>query len=210
MTVTLADAQRRMQEIGPLRAYDEPPLPGTIFDGPHEGETVEQALKRREDHRFGLNGLTMRHIPSGRRFSLLFSKWNKEGRLELYPHQGGSPGYLPRMVPSWECVILEAWPHDPRTPCKMKPFTGGRIYFIRTSSAVKIGFTTNVGNRFLTLQTANAEPLVLLGSIPGSRSIEAELHDHFSYARLQGEWFTVSDLVMTQIEGILQDGWPIP
>lgn len=211
--MTFSDVVKKIEEVGPVRAYSHPPLPGTIFDGPHEGETVEEALHRREDERFGLNGLIMRHLPTGKRFACSGSKWNKDSRLELFVHRGGDPGYLPEIVPSWKCTLLEAWPFDPRTPCKMKPYgMNGRVYFLHDdrSEAVKIGWASDVSKRRKLLQTGNPNPLVILGSIPGGRGIEAQIHDHFRPVHLRAEWFRATDEVLVQIDSILQDGWPIP
>ena len=87
------------------------------------------------------------------------------------------------------------------------------IYFILdpAAAAVKIGFTRSPGNRrFKQLKTGNPKPTVLLGMIPGSKTVEREIHDHFQPQRLRGEWFHYGDVVKLQVLGILQDGWPIP
>ena len=87
------------------------------------------------------------------------------------------------------------------------------IYFILdpAAEAVKIGFTRSPGNRrFKQLKTGNPKPTVLLGMIPGSKTVEREIHDHFQPQWLRGEWFHYGDVVKLQVLGILQDGWPIP
>lgn len=87
------------------------------------------------------------------------------------------------------------------------------IYFILdpAADAVKIGYTRSPGRRrFHQLKTGNPKPIVLLGMIEGSPTVEREIHDHFHPARMRGEWFHYSDVVRTQVLGIIQDGWPIP
>lgn len=68
------------------------------------------------------------------------------------------------------------------------------IYFIQNQRtlAVKIGFSDNVRARYRSLKTASSDTLKLLGTIPGDRVVERELHDRFSLQRLAGEWFVVN------------------
>jgi len=67
------------------------------------------------------------------------------------------------------------------------------IYFAQDSAScnIKIGYTGNedVEQRIRALQTGCPSPLILLGSAEGSKEAEAELHDRFADARLNGEWF---------------------
>ena len=97
----------------------------------------------------------------------------------------------------------------------IRPYLRDRdvIYFIRDvlADAVKVGYTRKpVGLRLKQLQTGNPGELVLLGVIPGSRTVESEIHDHLRPHRIRGEWFKLSDVVSLQIESIIEDGWPIP
>lgn len=77
---------------------------------------------------------------------------------------------------------------DVREDPKAKP---RQIYLIQAcvSKHVKIGIARNVQARLNTLRTANAEPLVLLHSYPGSEDDERALHEKLAAYRLQGEWF---------------------
>jgi hypothetical protein len=60
---------------------------------------------------------------------------------------------------------------------------------------VKIGFTTCFEQRLRSLRTAShVEPVVHL-VIPGSRSLERELHVRFKSARHNREWFRLTDEV---------------
>lgn len=66
------------------------------------------------------------------------------------------------------------------------------IYFIQDTSVlnIKIGFTGgNPEDRRAALQTGSPIGLVLLGTTPGGKEKEAELHQRFASARVHGEWF---------------------
>lgn len=67
----------------------------------------------------------------------------------------------------------------------------GLVYFIQagTEGAIKVGWTQNVDRRIAELQTANAQKLVLLATLPGTMETEASLHARFSHLRLEAEWF---------------------
>lgn len=67
----------------------------------------------------------------------------------------------------------------------------GFVYFLeaRESSRIKIGFATNLERRISALQTGSPERLIVLGTIPGTRADERNLHKRFSKYRLSGEWF---------------------
>lgn len=65
------------------------------------------------------------------------------------------------------------------------------VYFVQRGEGgpVKIGTTRDVDSRLSALQTASSEPLILLGTMSGSRALEADLHRAFEPHRLHGEWF---------------------
>lgn len=72
------------------------------------------------------------------------------------------------------------------------------VYFIRSgngkSAPIKIGIAQNPEKRITELQTGNPNPLLLLCKAPvNSRKqaefLERELHNYFSYCRMEGEWF---------------------
>jgi hypothetical protein len=65
------------------------------------------------------------------------------------------------------------------------------IYFIQNlqTTAIKVGFSEDPESRLAALRTANCDPLVLLGTIPGDPSLEFKLHAQFSSWRIHGEWF---------------------
>jgi hypothetical protein len=64
---------------------------------------------------------------------------------------------------------------------------------------VKIGFTTNFEQRLRSLRTAShVEPIVHL-VIPGTRSLERDLHTRFASARQNREWFRLTDEIASFI-----------
>lgn len=65
------------------------------------------------------------------------------------------------------------------------------VYFVRNADTgqIKIGISNDVTRRLRTLQTGSAAALDLLGTMPGGRAKEAELHARFADSRTGGEWF---------------------
>lgn len=89
------------------------------------------------------------------------------------------------------------------------------IYFIGVESGgvIKIGNSTVVTKRLYDLQHANAEPLVLLGSVEGGPYEEALLHTHFAKDHIRGEWYKDSPRLLafitqlpTSMQGITSSG----
>ena len=73
--------------------------------------------------------------------------------------------------------------------------SGPAVYVISAGDPkfVKIGFTTNFDQRLRSLKTAShVEPVVHL-VIPGTRSLERDLHTRFASARHNREWFRLTD-----------------
>lgn len=111
------------------------------------------------------------------------------------------------MKPQWYREIQEAtgkvYDFDPRRS------GGPLVYFIldRPSNAVKIGYTNDLKKRFGHLQMAHATDLILLESLPGDRTMEAEIHLHFKEHRLRGEWFDYNDVVKKGLFDICRNGW---
>lgn len=86
------------------------------------------------------------------------------------------------------------------------------IYFIQDTrtNAIKIGFTSgeSADNRLSALQTGNPGQLVLLMTMEGEQSAEAELHRKFSSSRIAGEWFhPAADLVQFMLKMCHHDAW---
>ena len=75
------------------------------------------------------------------------------------------------------------------------------VYLIRCGEAgpVKIGYTGNNSNQRLEyLQTGHHEKLSLIRSLEGGRSLERALHERFKDHRLNREWFTFQDEMLTE------------
>ena len=74
------------------------------------------------------------------------------------------------------------------------------VYFIGAESTnlIKIGTTNgNAEYRLNQIKTMSPVPLRVIGSIPGDREVEKELHKRFARYRHHGEWFV--------LEGELQE-----
>jgi hypothetical protein len=79
--------------------------------------------------------------------------------------------------------------------------SGPVVYLISTDNPefVKIGFTTRLDHRLKSLRTAShVEPTIHL-TIPGTRTLEGELHTRFETARYNREWFRLTDEIKTFI-----------
>ena len=90
---------------------------------------------------------------------------------------------------------------------KSKRKDRGSVYFIQEGGRmgpIKIGFSTNVENRLMTLQTANPNPLKLLYSLRGTEAQEATLHERFKHLRMSGEWFRCSPELLDFINCLFQ------
>lgn len=77
------------------------------------------------------------------------------------------------------------------------------IYFIRAEMTVKIGYVSDrklVQNRLDALQIGCPNVLTILGVMDGPRSREYELHRRFDDDRCIGEWFRLSDEIVSFIE----------
>jgi hypothetical protein len=88
------------------------------------------------------------------------------------------------------------------------------IYFIQheddPDGPVKIGYSGDPEQRLSTLQIASHKKLVILGVIPGDISVEHRLHETFDAARLDGEWFDLTDDIRALIETSVQSWVPLP
>jgi hypothetical protein len=90
---------------------------------------------------------------------------------------------------------VERWLADTAPPKPKRP-TRGYVYFIGMegdTTAVKIGFATNVDDRRSTLQTSSHHTLKVLAVIKGTLDKEKELHRKFASDHIRGEWFRRSD-----------------
>jgi Meiotically Up-regulated Gene 113 (MUG113) protein len=83
------------------------------------------------------------------------------------------------------------------------------IYFAQTNdnAHIKIGYASNVRNRLNALQTGAPSGVKLLASMPGNHKIERQLHDHFGWLRVHGEWFrTHKELTEFALRGSMLTG----
>ncbi len=71
-------------------------------------------------------------------------------------------------------------------------------YFIRCRDTVKIGRSSDVRNRLMTLQAANPYQLTLLAVLPGDR--ENKLHNKFRAHRVRNEWYKLVPEIVRYIE----------
>ncbi|WP_456761175.1 GIY-YIG nuclease family protein [Bradyrhizobium sp. USDA 4011] len=79
--------------------------------------------------------------------------------------------------------------------------SGPVVYLISTDNLefVKIGFTRCLEHRLRSLRTAShVEPIIRL-TIPGTQSLERELHTRFAASRTNREWFRLTDDIRTLI-----------
>lgn len=76
---------------------------------------------------------------------------------------------------------------------------GARVYFAQAGDRIKIGWSRNVGARIAQLQTGNPDPVQLLATTPGARSLERQLHARFATARVAGEWFDATDELLAYV-----------
>lgn len=68
------------------------------------------------------------------------------------------------------------------------------VYFARDCDLVKIGFTGQLRNRLVSIKSKiGGRKLELLGTLPGGRELERQLHTRFAHLRQHGEWFTLTD-----------------
>lgn len=76
------------------------------------------------------------------------------------------------------------------------------VYFIEAPdlNRIKIGKAVDPEKRLATLQVGSPVQLKLIAKIPGGCSLERELHDAFSDARLDGEWFTFTKDIQDYIK----------
>lgn len=77
-----------------------------------------------------------------------------------------------------------------------------RVYFIACGQFVKIGVAGDVQARLKGLQTASAETLALLGSVPGSFAEEKEFHARFREHHHRDEWFRSEGALREFVEGL--------
>jgi hypothetical protein len=80
------------------------------------------------------------------------------------------------------------------------------LYLIQCNEFVKIGISYDVEERLSALQTGNPYPLAILDSFEFADAgyIEGILHRKFADARVQGEWFRLTNARLKELTEICQ------
>ena len=80
------------------------------------------------------------------------------------------------------------------------------IYFIQAGDdgPVKIGFATDVRARIKVIQTNSPEKLSLIRQIDGDVPVERWFHKQFNDRRLNGEWFSFCDEMLTILPPVIR------
>lgn len=77
------------------------------------------------------------------------------------------------------------------------------VYVITDGRYFKIGYTEGtVEARIDTLQTGNANRLILVHQLAGGRALEKDLHAMYAEKRLSGEWFNLSNKDLKDIKDL--------
>lgn len=80
---------------------------------------------------------------------------------------------------------------DDDNPAEFEQPPSGHVYFWKSGSLVKIGFSTNMLNRITNLRVANPTGATLMAAIPGYIDTEKYFHKMFEKYRDHGEWFRI-------------------
>lgn len=72
----------------------------------------------------------------------------------------------------------------------------GFVYFLRSGSRLKIGFSRNPGGRLTGLRTAMSHRMDTIAVVPGTEREERSLHWQLRAYRRNGEWFECNQRVM--------------
>lgn len=96
-------------------------------------------------------------------------------------------------------AFLAAYPPPP-PKLAPKPKPTGYVYFLRAGNVVKIGFTTNLRQRWAALRIANPETTFICHFVKGTQRTEREFHKRFSEYRVRGEWFDIRGRLAKYLE----------
>lgn len=173
-----------------------PQLFSTLVRGSIErSELIDRILKLDIDPKIKLSFIQETGSQTSREFveGMVSSIERDSGKIP-----GRSPWSQLAEFVNWESVgssIGELDSQEPRkpapTPVESQPKRESWVYFIESkgSSLIKIGYSITPEKRLKDLQTSSPEALELLGTIPGGKAEEAELHKKFERHREHGEWF---------------------
>jgi hypothetical protein len=89
-----------------------------------------------------------------------------------------------------------------RAPKREAPLGPAVVYFIQEGGQgfIKIGFSMGLNYRLDDLGWATPHELKLLCAVPGSRSLERELHKRFAPALVKGEWFRPTSELLALVD----------
>ncbi len=101
-------------------------------------------------------------------------------------------------------------PRKIRLPTKKKHSITTFIYFVQDveTKNIKIGITESPKQRLGTLQSGNANELILLGAIRGLPGDEFDLHRKFSEFRIRGEWFRYDQSIIDMMDHLIENYEP--
>lgn len=74
----------------------------------------------------------------------------------------------------------------------------GVVYFAQSDKIdqVKVGYTTNLKQRFKQLRSQSCSDLSLIGCIEGDDALERRIQSHLIPANISGEWFHATHYVV--------------
>jgi hypothetical protein len=92
-------------------------------------------------------------------------------------------------------AYVKAWRHG-----SIRPREDGYVYFLATSTAIKIGYSKNPWARSYELTTGLSEKPELLYTFKGTTDDERGLHNRFAHLKIQGEWFRRDNELLAHVE----------
>lgn len=97
----------------------------------------------------------------------------------------------------WATIPMDRWKREQAEARRQELLARTHIvYFAELGGLIKIGISDDPERRARHLNA------VLLGTCPGSRKIERELHDEFADLRERGEWFRAEPRLLRRIEAL--------
>ena len=103
--------------------------------------------------------------------------------------------------------ILLGGLHEFKVPTTCSRYT---IYIIECNGVYKIGSTSNIKSRLITIQTSNPNPISIVHAIPipisyEHREVEKALHTIFANVHSIGEWYNLCPQDIERIKTISID-----
>lgn len=105
------------------------------------------------------------------------------------------------------CAIKQLDEYKSNLPApEVRAKGAGYIYFmsaVHPGYPIKVGFTEKLGShRKRYMQTGCPYPLVMLGTMTGTRGDEYRLHRTFDHLRMEGEWFRRDEALLAYIDSL--------